>query len=42
MLKKMMLTLILALQFSAIVNMANAEIPFPQCWPCPDDPPAAR
>ncbi len=39
-------TLVLALQFLALAQVAipivNAEIPFPQCWPCPDDPPAAR
>jgi hypothetical protein len=40
MLKKIVLTLALALQFGAIANMtattANAEIPLPQCYPCPD------
>jgi len=37
MLKRFAIALILALQFGAIANVATAEIPFPQCWPCPDD-----
>jgi len=37
MLKRIVITLILALQIGAIVNVASAEVPFPQCWPCPDD-----
>jgi hypothetical protein len=41
MLKKILFTLVIALQIGAVANMtanvANAEIPLPQCWPCPDD-----
>jgi len=36
-----LLAFLLALQFAAVANVsvsvAKAEIPFPQCWPCPDD-----
>jgi hypothetical protein len=37
MLKRIVVALILALQIGAIANVATAEVPFPQCWPCPDD-----
>jgi len=37
MLKRIVVALILALHIGAIANVASAEVPFPQCWPCPDD-----
>jgi hypothetical protein len=43
MLKRLLLTILLGLQFVAAVNVASAEVPFPQCLPCPeDDPPPVR
>jgi hypothetical protein len=43
MLKRLMLAVLLALQFVAVTNVATAEVPFPQCLPCPeDDPPPVR
>lgn len=40
MLKKVLFVLILALQAAAIVNVAVADSPFPNCYPCPAGPDA--
>jgi hypothetical protein len=32
--KKIVLALILALQFTATTQVANADIDIPVCWPC--------
>ncbi len=36
MVRKIVFTLFLALQFSVIANMASASVPPPSCDPCPD------
>lgn len=33
--KKLLLILALALQFVTIANLATAEPPWPECYPCP-------
>jgi hypothetical protein len=32
--KKIVLALLLALQFTAATQVANADIDIPTCWPC--------
>jgi hypothetical protein len=36
-LKKFFLAMLMALPFAASVNVALADLPPPQCFPCPDD-----
>lgn len=40
MLKKLVLAAILAIQFAAVCDVASADIPWPDCYPCPANPPA--
>jgi hypothetical protein len=43
MLKRLLVAILLALPFVSVVNTATAEVPFPQCLPCPEDnPPGSR
>ena len=35
MLKRMLMILVLALQFVAVADLATADPPFPECLPCP-------
>jgi hypothetical protein len=42
MLKRLLLAILLALPFVASSNIATAEVPFPQCLPCPEDWGGAR
>lgn len=37
--KKLFLTLILAVQFVAVANVTTRVAPLPECYPC-EDPPA--
>jgi hypothetical protein len=37
MLKKIVLAILLALPFVSAANVATAEVPFPECLPCPDE-----
>jgi hypothetical protein len=37
MLKRFLLAVLLALPFVAATPVATAEVPFPQCLPCPED-----
>jgi hypothetical protein len=37
MFKRILLAVLLMLPFVAATNVANAEVPFPQCLPCPED-----
>ena len=37
MLKKLALLAILAIQFAAVCGVASADLPWPDCWPCPID-----
>lgn len=34
MLKKLLLALVLALQFAAAANVTVNHVPWPTCWPC--------
>ena len=36
MLKKLFLAVLMVLPFASSVNVALADIPLPQCFPCPD------
>ena len=42
MLKRLLLAVLLVLPFVSALNVATAEVPFPQCLPCPPDPPPVR
>jgi hypothetical protein len=42
MLKRILFVMLLALQAATVVSVATADSPFPECAPCPGDPPAAR
>lgn len=35
MIRKVLFAVLLATQFAAISNIANAYMPYPQCYPCP-------
>ena len=37
MLKRLVFALLLALPFVAATSVATAEVPWPQCLPCPED-----
>jgi len=36
MFKRIAFTVLLALQFAAIADLSKADVPWPQCYPCPD------
>ena len=38
MLKKILLALVLALQFAAAANVTRDPVPWPECFPCDDVP----
>ncbi len=37
MIKKLVFAAFLALQFAAVCSVATADLPWPQCMPCPGD-----
>ena len=41
MLKRIALTVLIAVQFAVVCGVASADLPWPVCGPCPADPPAS-
>ncbi len=39
MLKKIIVTLLLAIPLVGVLNQASADAPFPKCYPCEPPPP---
>jgi hypothetical protein len=38
MLKRILLVLVLALQFAAVARVSVNHVPWPECFPCDDNP----